>query len=113
MTGGCVVVLGPTGRNFAAGMSGGIACIWNPDGEFEQKCNMQMVELEPVHPDGNNFLHNLVHEHHERTGSTVAASLLERWDEAVEEFTVVIPPGFRAAIAHTEPPPKARTVNLA
>jgi glutamate synthase (NADPH/NADH) large chain len=113
MTGGCVVVLGETGRNFAAGMSGGIACIWDPEESFAAHCNMQMVELEPVHPAGNNFLHNLVAEHAERTRSTVAIGLLERWDEAVEEFTIVVPPGFRAAIAHTEPPAKARTVNLA
>ena len=113
MTGGCVVVLGETGRNFAAGMSGGIACIWDPDDEFDRKCNMQMVEIEPVHPDGENFLHNLVAEHAERTGSAVARGLLDRWDDAVEEFKVVVPPGFRAAIAHTDPPAKARTVNLA
>ncbi len=113
MTGGCVVVLGPTGRNFAAGMSGGIACVWNPEDTFEACVNQEMVELEPVHPDGNDFLHDLVAEHERRTGSTVAAGLLGRWEEAIEEFTVVIPPGFRAALAHTEPPAKARTVNLA
>ena len=113
MTGGCVVVLGPTGRNFAAGMSGGIACIWNPEDTFEAHCNQEMVELEPVHPEGNDFLEKMITEHLQRTGSTVAAGLLGRWEEAVEEFTVVIPPGFRAALAHTEPPPKARTVNLA
>ena len=113
MTGGCVVVLGPTGRNFAAGMSGGIACIWDPDDEFPPKCNMGMVELEPVHPDGNHFLHDLVAEHARRTGSTVARGLLDRWDEAAGEFVVVIPPGFRAALAHTAPPAKGRTINLA
>jgi glutamate synthase (NADPH/NADH) large chain len=66
-----------------------------------------------VHPEGNDFLHDLISEHERRTGSTVAAGLLGRWEEAIEEFTVVIPPGFRAALAHTEPPAKARTVNLA
>ena len=113
MTGGCVVVLGPTGRNFAAGMSGGIACVWNPEDTFEACVNQEMVELEPVHPEGNDFLRELIEEHEQRTGSTVAAGLLGRWEEAIEEFTVVIPPGFRAALAHTEPPAKARTVNLA
>ncbi|MEO7198292.1 MAG: hypothetical protein ABIZ50_07435, partial [Solirubrobacterales bacterium] len=88
-------------------------CIWDPEDTFESRCKPQMVELEPVHPDGDSFLHNLIAEHAERTGSTVAAGLLDRWEEAVEEFTVVVPPGFRAAIAHTEPPAKARTVNLA
>ena len=113
MTGGCVVVLGPTGRNFAAGMSGGIACIWDPDETFPPKCNMGMVELEPVHPEGNSYLRDLVAEHQRRTGSAVAAGLLDRWDEAASEFVVVIPPGFRAALAHTVPPAKGRTVNLA
>ena len=113
MTGGCVVVLGPTGRNFAAGMSGGLACIWDPDDVFPPKCNMGMVEFEPVHPEGNRFLRDLIDEHQRRTGSTVAAGLLDRWDEAASEFVVVIPPGFRAALAHTAPPAKARTVNLA
>jgi len=113
MTGGCVVVLGPTGRNFAAGMSGGVACIWDPEDTFEAHCNLGMVDLEPVHPDGNEFLRLLISEHQHRTGSPVAAGILERWEEAADEFTVVIPPGFRAALAHTEPPPKARTVNLA
>jgi glutamate synthase domain-containing protein 2/glutamate synthase domain-containing protein 1/glutamate synthase domain-containing protein 3 len=113
MTGGCVVVLGPTGRNFAAGMSGGIACIWDPEEAFPPNCNMGMVELEPVHPDGDEFLRNLVAEHERRTGSTVAAALLERWEEAAGEFVVVIPPGFRAALAHTAPPAKGRTINLA
>ncbi|GIK78726.1 MAG: glutamate synthase [Actinomycetes bacterium] len=113
MTGGCVVVLGPTGRNFAAGMSGGIACIWDPGDEFPPNCNMGMVEFEPVHPDGNEFLRDLIAEHERRTASTVAAALLERWDEAASEFVVVIPPGFRAALAHTTPPAKGRTINLA
>jgi len=113
MTGGCVVVLGPCGRNFAAGMSGGIACVWDPNGNFEPHCNQQMVELEPVHPEGNAFLRGLILEHLERTASAVAEEILNRWDEAVDEFTVVIPPGFRAAIAHTAPPAKGRTVNLA
>ncbi len=113
MTGGCVVVLGPTGRNFGAGMSGGIACIWDPERAFEPKCNMGMVELEPVHPDGDYFLRDLVTEHARRTDSPVALALLDRWEEAADEFVVVIPPGFRAAIAHTAPPAKGRTINLA
>ena len=113
MRGGGVVLRGPTGRNFAPGMSGGLACIWDPDDAFEPHCNLEMVDLEPVHPDGNEFLHRLITEHQRRTGSTVAAAILERWAEAVDEFTVVIPPGFRAALAHTAPPAKARTVNLA
>ena len=114
MTGGCVVVLGPTGRNFAAGMSGGIACIWDPEDLFPPNCNMGTGRARarpPATADG--FLRDLVAEHQRRTGSTVAAGLLERWEEAAEEFVVVIPPGFRAALAHTAPPAKGRTINLA
>ena len=100
-------------RKLVAENSGGIACIWDPDDEFAPRCNMGMVELEPVHPDGNYFLHDLVAEHARRTGSPVALGLLDRWEEAAEEFVVVIPPGFRAALAHTAPPAKGRTINLA
>ena len=64
-------------------------------------------------PRATSFLHDLVAEHQRRTGSAVAAGLLDRWDEAAEEFVVVIPPGFRAALAHTVPPAKGRTINLA
>ena len=78
MTGGRVVVLGPTGRNFAAGMSGGIAYVLDADGGFAGRCNHELVDLEPVEDDGE--LRALVEEHARRTGSEVAERLLAGWD---------------------------------
>src|SRR5205823_847300 len=71
MTGGRVVVLGRTGRNFAAGMSGGIAYVLDRDGTFAERCNPEMVALEELEPDDVDVVRALVDEHRERTGSTV------------------------------------------
>src|SRR6202035_3743751 len=73
MTGGHVVVLGPTGRNFAAGMSGGIAYVLDLDGRFEGRCNTELVDLDPFEEGDAELVRALVAEHRERTGSTVAA----------------------------------------
>ncbi|GII20447.1 glutamate synthase large subunit [Planosporangium mesophilum] len=90
MTGGTVVVLGGTGRNFAAGMSGGVAYVWNLD---PARVNPELVDLDPVgDPD---LLRSLVARHAEETGSPVAAGLLERWDSAVAEFTAVVPRDYK------------------
>ncbi|GAB3873161.1 hypothetical protein GCM10027610_139860 [Dactylosporangium cerinum] len=90
MTGGAVVVLGPTGRNFAAGMSGGVAYIWNLDRTL---VNTELVDLEPVSsPD---TLRALVEQHLAETGSPVAARMLENWDESVLSFTEVVPRDYR------------------
>jgi glutamate synthase domain-containing protein 3 len=91
MTGGRVVVLGPTGRNFAAGMSGGIAYVLDFD---EARCNTQLVGLEPV--DDDTELRALVEEHAARTGSEVAARLLASWD--VARFTKVMPHDYKRAL---------------
>ena len=99
MTGGCIVVLGPTGQNFGAGMSGGIAFVHNPERKLAARTNHQLVDLEPVNPGRRDALHELITEHRERTGSEVAKQLLERWEQAVEEFTLVIPRGYRQAMA--------------
>jgi glutamate synthase (NADPH/NADH) large chain/glutamate synthase (ferredoxin) len=89
MTGGRVVVLGATGRNFAAGMSGGIAYVLDEDGGFRGRCNPDLVGLERVEDDHE--LRALVEEHGIRTGSAVAARLLAAWDEAVARFVRVVP----------------------
>jgi glutamate synthase domain-containing protein 2/glutamate synthase domain-containing protein 1/glutamate synthase domain-containing protein 3 len=91
MTGGCVVVLGPTGRNFAAGMSGGIAYVFDADGSFASRCNPQLVGLDPLRPGDVEALRELVDEHLERTGSEVAARLLGSWERSVEQFVKVLP----------------------
>ncbi|HEX2042765.1 MAG TPA: glutamate synthase large subunit [Acidimicrobiales bacterium] len=98
MTGGCVVVLGPTGRNFAAGMSGGEAYVLDPDGTFADRCNLELVDLEDVGPDDATALRSLVEEHRERTGSTVAERVLEHWEETLPRFTKVMPRDYRRVL---------------
>jgi glutamate synthase (ferredoxin) len=94
MTGGRVVVLGPTGRNFAAGMSGGIAYVLDEDGTFAQRCNTQLVGLEPLDEDDMETVRALVAEHLERTGSPVAERVLaER-----PAFVKVMPHDYRRAL---------------
>ena len=98
MTGGRAVILGPTGRNFAAGMSGGIAWVFDPDRELEHNCNFEMVGLEPVGEEYRSELRELVRRHARFTGSTVARRLLERWGEAQGQFTQVMPHDYRRVL---------------
>ncbi len=84
MTGGIVVVIGPTGQNFGAGMSGGVAYVHNPDKLLAARTNHQLVDLDPVGPERREQLRGLIEEHLQRTGSDVARELLSRWEEAVE-----------------------------
>jgi glutamate synthase (NADPH/NADH) large chain len=95
MTGGTVVVLGPTGRNFAAGMSGGTAYVWQLE---PLKVNRELVDLEPVGVEEAAELRDLVERHLAETGSELAARLLERWELALHEFTAVIPRDYKRAI---------------
>jgi glutamate synthase (NADPH/NADH) large chain len=100
MTGGCVVVLGPTGRNFAAGMSGGIAFVWDPDQTFLSRCNLGSVELESFAcPEEEAALKELIARHRELTGSTRAADLLEAWSRVRGEFVKVMPRDYKRALA--------------
>ena len=96
MTGGRVVVLGPTGRNFAAGMSGGIAYVLDSAGCFRSRCNLGMVDLEPLHEDEDvAFVHALVQRHVELTRSDYAARLLEDWAVIQPRFVKVMPRDYR------------------
>mgnify|MGYP001316355915 CR=1 FL=1 len=100
MTGGRVVVLGKTGRNFAAGMSGGIAYVWDPDDTFLPNCNLSMVELEQVESDDDiGELRSLLEEHERLTGSTVAGKILKRWRTALKHFVKVIPMEYKRVLA--------------
>ncbi len=128
MTGGVVVVLGRTGRNFAAGMSGGIAYVLDEDKSFEKRCNMSMIELEPVlaeeqaswehyHASGdldhhgrvdvmsdmsrydNERLHQLIANHARYTGSARAKEILAKWNEYLPKFRKVMPVEYRRALA--------------
>lgn len=121
MTGGTVVVLGDTGRNFAAGMSGGIAYVYDPKGEFAEKCNMAMVALEPVHSAADQegkadrgiwhsatrgaeaqtdeaILKSLIERHFKYTGSTRARALLDEWSTARSKFVKVFPSEYKRAL---------------
>lgn len=92
MTGGRVVVLGPVGRNFAAGMSGGIAYVWDKDHNFDYSCNMDMVEIDLVEDKlARRELHDLVRRHYLYTGSRLAWQMLEDWDRYIEDFIEVMP----------------------
>lgn len=92
MTGGRVVVLGETGRNFAAGMSGGIAYVWNPRGDFDYFCNMDTVELSLVEdPASRKELHELIRQHYLYTSSNLARTLLDEWERRADEFIQVVP----------------------
>jgi glutamate synthase (NADPH/NADH) large chain len=95
MTGGCAVILGETGRNFAAGMSGGVAYVLDTNKDFASKCNMEMVELEVLDEKDSMTLKALVQQHQSSTGSDVAEQLLADWDNAVSQFTKVMPVDYK------------------
>jgi len=96
MTGGKVVILGQTGRNFAAGMSGGVAYVLDDNKDFAHKCNMEMVELETLDcADGIAELKTLITEHLENTQSEVAKGLLADWDAAIKRFVKVMPVDYK------------------
>jgi len=99
MTGGHVVVLGRTGRNFAAGMSGGIAYVLDEDGGFAGRCNHELVDLEGLDESDAEVVRSLVQEHHERTGSPVAARVLAGFEALLPSFAKVMPRDYRAALA--------------
>jgi glutamate synthase (NADPH/NADH) large chain len=99
MTGGRVVVLGPTGRNFAAGMSGGIAYVWDPTGDFITRCNLGIVELEQVTtPDDRAELLNLIEQHRQFTDSMVAEKILAQWPEITAQFVKVMPTDYKRVL---------------
>jgi glutamate synthase domain-containing protein 2/glutamate synthase domain-containing protein 1/glutamate synthase domain-containing protein 3 len=99
MTGGRVVVIGPTGLNFAAGMSGGIAYVLDVDGNFAGRANTELVDVETPAADDLEEVRALVAEHAERTGSPVAAGLIEEWDVAARRFVKVMPRDYKRALA--------------
>jgi glutamate synthase domain-containing protein 3 len=100
MTGGRTVVLGSTGLNFAAGMSGGIAYVWDTDGTFESKCNRGTVELDPVEDDDDiSELRELIEWHKQCTGSTVAEKILDDWPQILSQFIKVMPTDYKRVLA--------------
>jgi glutamate synthase (NADPH/NADH) large chain len=134
MTAGVVCVLGPVGRNFAAGMSGGIAYVYDPDSTMAQQCNLDSVSLEDVASAGSSWgegapaataasvddcgmghpmrydaerLRILLERHQSATGSAKAAALLADWPNALRQFVKVVPGEYRRALAELEPAPDA------
>jgi len=106
MTGGRVVILGPTGRNFAAGMSGGIAYIYDVNGVFAGNCNKEMVDLDPCDLNDKNELFTLLQKHLEYTGSTVAKFILGDLDNQLPHFVKVFPKDYKKVLSG-----KTSTVN--
>ncbi len=105
MTGGKVVILGPTGRNFAAGMSGGMAFVYDPAGELPDNLNAEMVELDALDDENVSWLHGMLQAHVDATDSAVGQRILNNWEEELKHFVKVMPRDFKrvlAAIAEAE-----------
>ncbi len=103
MTGGRVVVLGKTGRNFGAGMSGGIAYVWDPDGEFPNQCNMGTFDLEKVSIAADIAeLKQLIENHSSYTDSPVAARILDNWEVSLSQFVKVMPTDYKRVLAERD-----------
>jgi glutamate synthase (NADPH/NADH) large chain len=98
MTGGRVVVLGETGKNFAAGMSGGIAYVYNPQHQFEKRVNSEMVDLDPMQETDFEEVRDLIRNHFRYTSSQLALHLLNNWEEARWHFVKVMPKDYKAVL---------------
>jgi len=99
MTGGRVVVLGPAGRNFAAGMSGGIAYIWDRQGDFNLNCNLATVELESIESaEEQAEVRELIEKHRKCTDSAVAAEALDNWDQFLSQCVKVMPTDYKRVL---------------
>ena len=98
MTGGRSLILGETGRNFAAGMSGGIAWVYNPNNTFSENCNTEMVDLDPLSIQDEEQIIALLHKHIHLTGSKVAQHLLANWKKASSQFVKVFPKEYKKVL---------------
>ena len=111
MTGGKIVVLGKTGRNFAAGMSGGIAYVLDIDGRFKETlCNPEMVDLDELSSTDYNDLKLLINQHLEYTESELARDILEQWDLIKLQFVKVFPKDYRKALARIASEKEVKTL---
>jgi glutamate synthase (NADPH/NADH) large chain len=98
MTGGRVVILGDTGRNFAAGMSGGIAYVYDVKGKFSDNCNQEMVDLDECDVHDKNELFTMLQKHYEYTGSSIAKFIVEDLDNQLQHFVKVFPKDYKKAM---------------
>jgi glutamate synthase domain-containing protein 3 len=110
MTGGHVIVLGRTGRNFGAGMSGGVAYVLDVDGQFARRCNREMVDLETLDDADADFVQNMVMKHVAITGSTYAEGLLKDWAGLQTRLVKVMPREYKRALAEQAKAASAATV---
>jgi glutamate synthase (NADPH) large chain len=108
MTGGRVVVLGPTGRNFAAGMSGGIAYVYDKDRRLQRRCNLDLVDLDGLTEADEEEVKALIAEHAQRTGSLVARNVLASWERSRERIIKVMPRDYKRVLAERERDREAR-----
>jgi glutamate synthase (NADPH/NADH) large chain len=111
MTGGTVVVLGDTGRNFAAGMSGGVAYVWDVNNTFVKNCNMEMVMLDTLDQEDEQLLHGMIEAHQKFTNSEVAAHILSYWPNAYKNFIKVMPIDYKAVLEKRKAEKKATVGN--
>ena len=100
MTGGIAVILGNTGRNFAAGMSGGIAYVYDVDGAFASRCNMEMIDLDPVNQEDSAVLNDLISKHYAYTASSVAKFVLGDFESQLKNFIKVFPKDYKKALSN-------------
>lgn len=98
MTGGVAVILGSTGRNFAAGMSGGVAYVWDKSGDFESKLNPELVDLDPIEAEDKALLQEMLTKHVEFTGSEVAKSFLDNFEASLATMVKVMPRDYKAVL---------------
>jgi glutamate synthase (ferredoxin) len=98
MTGGRIIVLGETGRNFAAGMSGGVAYVLDEKGDFAKHCNTQMVGLEKVESQDAESLKELIQRHAQLTGSKKATRVLAEWNSLLPKFVKVMPKDYKRVL---------------
>ena len=99
MTGGNAIILGETGRNFAAGMSGGIAYVYDVKHHFDALCNKEMVDLDPVMEEDEKFLHEMIEKQFTLTGSTVAKFILNDFENQLKNFVKVFPKDYKKVLA--------------
>jgi glutamate synthase (NADPH/NADH) large chain len=109
MTGGTAVILGGTGRNFAAGMSGGIAYVYDVNGEFEQLCNKEMVDLDPLDQSDAQVLNDMITRHYAYTASSVAKFVLDDFENQLKNFTKVFPRDYKKALAERSEKSKVKS----
>ncbi len=98
MTGGNVVILGSTGRNFGAGMSGGIAYVLDDHGDFETRANLETIDLDPLDPEDLDRLQRLVRRHFQYTRSHRADEILRKWNAYAPKFVKVFPKDYKRAL---------------